>query len=98
MRVGRPLSKPRDATVVRVMEDPVAAAAAAGAAIDAAHAVFDGQKAGQAVEAAAEAYTQVTAGAEVAGAAVSEASAVLADALGGGGGAEVGGGWGAWKS
>jgi hypothetical protein len=89
MRVGRPLSKPRDATVVRVMEDPVAAAAAAGAAIDAAHAVFDGQKAGQAVEAAAEAYTQVTAGAEVAGAAVSEASAVLADALGGGGGAEA---------
>jgi hypothetical protein len=71
------------------MEDPVAAAAAAGAAIDAAHAVFDGQKAGQAVEAAAEAYTQVTAGAEVAGAAVSEASAVLADALGGGGGAEA---------
>lgn len=75
--------------MVRVMEDPVAAAAAAGAAIDAAHAVFDGQKAGQAVEAAAEAYTQVTAGAEVAGAAVSEASAVLADALGGGGGAEA---------
>ena len=77
----RPLTKPRDATRVQVMEDPVAAAAAAGAAIDAANAVFTEEKAGAVVEAAAEAFDAVSASASGAASSVTEAGAVISEAV-----------------